>query len=95
MQAQRVAAQALIGKLVIFCDNEGLNPPIRVTAAKDGMVQLSGFVGQFAPQLFTVVEEEHRAEYREEYRAQCPEAELVTGRRCRLLDGHKEDHVYA
>lgn len=63
--AQVAAAQALLGKLVIFRHNAGhkdLNPPTRVIGVdRDGLVILSGLVGHFAPHLFTVVEEEHYA----------------------------------
>lgn len=59
------AALALVGKLVIFRHWVGQpqseNPPMRVKAADKGMVELQGFVGRFAPHLFVVVEEEHRA----------------------------------
>lgn len=67
LQAQRLAAQALVGKLVIFdhwvdnghCVDNG--PPLRVSSAENGMVTLQGFAGRFAPHLFKVVEEEHRS----------------------------------
>lgn len=61
IDARKLAADALVGKLVVFrsryTGHDDLNGPVRVRAAFQGHVYLEGFSGLFAARLFKVVEE--------------------------------------
>jgi len=54
--AQRRHAEALVGRAVQFFDQCGDGHPVFwvVRATSDGMVQLDGLAGLFAPHLFVV-----------------------------------------
>jgi hypothetical protein len=58
IRKQRLAAADLVGKYVRFAHMpEEIKPtPIRVTGARNGMIELEGWAGEFAPHLFVEVE---------------------------------------
>ncbi|HZC23343.1 MAG TPA: hypothetical protein VE866_08390 [Candidatus Binatia bacterium] len=55
IELQRKAAAALVGKRVRFAhDSDRPENYFYVTLARNGMVELEGMAGEFAPQLFIV-----------------------------------------
>jgi len=51
------AASSMVGKRVRFIGQKHATPILVTAATRDGMIELEGWVGVFAPQLFVVVEE--------------------------------------
>jgi hypothetical protein len=50
---QRALGLSLLGKLVLFAhEPAGVAPTMVISCDKDGMVELLGMSGKFAPQLF-------------------------------------------
>lgn len=56
---QKDLAFTLLGKRVYFAHRPAGVEPVRVQAvSRDGMIEIAGFVGEFAPHLFVLAEED-------------------------------------